>query len=184
MSATATAQVIHGLTGLAAEDILFERCWPLIARVLLRQGFSWSALNDLAAMESRGDSVIETKLGKLHGQIDRHLGGAPRLDPWDVVAGSYGRAWRMDLIDPISAMWRIDNLWWRIRKLDRKDRGGLLVIWAGMGVKEQDDGTSPLQAIDDLAVDVLSEADLLIPPGAVDYELCKAVREALDANGY
>lgn len=66
MSAIATAQVIHGLTGLASEDIPVERCWPLIAQVLLRQGFSWSALNDLAAMESRDDSVIETKLGKLH----------------------------------------------------------------------------------------------------------------------
>ncbi|WP_433560303.1 hypothetical protein ACQP1O_21540 [Nocardia sp. CA-151230] len=184
MSVTAAAQVIHGLTGPAVEGVLFERYWPSIAQVLLRQGFSWSALTELAAMETRDDSVIETKLGELHGQIDRYLRGAPRLDSWDVVAGTYGRAWRMDLIDPISAMWRMDNLWWRIRKLDRKDRGGLLVIWAGIGVKEQDDGTLPSQAVDMLGVDVLSEADLLIPPGAVDYELCKAVREALDANGY
>ncbi|MEV6103014.1 hypothetical protein [Nocardia sp. NPDC051981] len=184
MSATATAQVIHGLTGLAEEDILFEGCWPLIAQILVRQGFSWSALTDLVAMEARDDSVIETKLGELHGQIDRYLGGAPRLDPWDVVAGTYGRAWRMDLIDPISAMWRMDNLWWRIRKLGHEDRAGLRVIWAGMGVKEQDDGISLSQAIDSLGVEVLSEADLLLPPGAVDYELCNALREALDANGY
>ncbi|GAB2636486.1 hypothetical protein [Nocardia goodfellowii] len=184
MSGIATAQVVHGLSALSEEDILFGQCWPSIARVVLAHGFSWTALADLVAMDGGDDSALDTKLTELHNQIDRYLEKSPRLDPWDVVAGIYGRAWRMKLIDPISAMWRMDNLWWQIRDLDYDNRDGLRIIWAGMGVKEQDIVDLPRQAVESLGTDVLTKADLLLPPDAVDRQLCKTIRDALEANGY
>ncbi|MFD4352663.1 hypothetical protein ACFWPX_08890 [Nocardia sp. NPDC058518] len=185
MSTIATAQVIHGLSAVAVDHLLVGCYWPSIAQVLLAQGFSWPALADLVAMDGDDDSALEVKLKELHDQVDRDLDTAPRLEPWNVVAGIYGRAWRMDLIDPTSAMWRMDSLWWQVRDLDDdEENDGIRLIWAGMGVKEQDDGELPWQAVDRLGVEVLTEADLLLPPRALDHSLCKAIRDALEANGY
>ncbi len=178
----ATAQVIHGLTALAEDPLLVECFWPTIAQIALDQGLSWAALTDLVAINIC--DAIADKLGELHGQIDHYLADSPRLKPWDVVAGIYGRAWHMDLIDPISAVWRMDNLWQQIRDLDDEDSEGLDLIWAGMRVREQDDEFLTAEAIRSLAIKVLDKADLLLPPDALDRGLCKALREAFEANGY
>ncbi|GAB3211547.1 hypothetical protein GCM10027262_41330 [Nocardia tengchongensis] len=180
----ATARVIHGLSAVIEDDVLVSRYWPSIARLVLDRGITYPAAVELARMEGEADAAIDSKVAELSQQLGRLLGDSPRLDPWDAVAGVYGRAWRMGLIDPTSAVWRMNSLWSQIRDLDESESDGLQIIWDGMQIKEQDDGSLSSEWIDRCGDELLARADELIPPGAIDRPLCESIREAMLANGY
>ncbi|WP_458688494.1 hypothetical protein [Nocardia tengchongensis] len=92
MSTVATTQVIHALAILATKNLLGEESWPDVARVLLDEGFRWPAVSGLAVMDRPYEQGLQSKLAELAAQIEHDLDDGARLDPWDVVAGLYGRA--------------------------------------------------------------------------------------------
>ncbi|WP_327140657.1 hypothetical protein [Nocardia sp. NBC_01327] len=179
----ATTQVIHPLAVLAGEGLLEEQSWPGVARVLLDQGFRWPALPELAALYEPEEYRVVSRLKNLATQTDRDLTGSPRLDPWDVIAGLYGRAWRLGMLDETLAMWRMDHVWFHIRDLQKDHSHGVRILWTAMGVKEFDDD-HPSSDVPARAEAVLSEADSLLEPHALSYPLCEAIREAMDNAGY
>lgn len=80
------------------------------------------------------------------------------LDPWDVIAGLYGRAWRLGLLDEILAMWRMDQVWLHIRGLQEDHSRGVRILWTAMGLKELDADDHPSPGIPTRAEAVLAEA--------------------------
>lgn len=184
MSRLVTAQVVHGLAILAEEGLLAPDHWPGIATMLSEAGFRWPALTDLMKIEGYNEHAVIAALTELAAQIEPDLGDGPRLDPWDAVAGLYGRAWRLDLLDATLAVWRMDQVWFHAREFERRPGGGVDLMWSGMGVKEMDDGHSSSASIERLAEAVLADADALLPADALEYALCRALRAAFDANGY
>ncbi|MFE4457485.1 hypothetical protein ACFROC_09015 [Nocardia tengchongensis] len=78
----------------------------------------------------------------------------------------------------------MNSLWSQIRDLDESESDGLQIIWDGMQIKEQDDGSLSSEWIDRCGEELLARADELIPPGAIDRPLCESIREAMLANGY
>ncbi|WP_405496122.1 hypothetical protein [Nocardia sp. NBC_00511] len=177
------AQVIHALAVLADKGLLDESSWPAVARVLLDQGYRWQAAHDLAAMNDPEEYLVLGKLKDLAAQTELDLAGGPHADPWDVVAGLYGRIWRLGLLDAILAMWRMNHVWYHIRDLPHDHSRGVEILWTAMGLKELDDD-HPSRDLPALAEALLAEADSLIEPGALSLRLCQAMREAMDAAGY
>ncbi|WP_067693151.1 hypothetical protein [Nocardia jejuensis] len=180
----ATAQVIHALAVLADKGMLDEECWPGIARILLDQGFRWPAIRALAARDEPTEYRVLLILKDLAAQTERDLADGPIADPWDVVAGIYGRAWRFGLLDETLAMWRMDHVCFHLRGLPDDERClGMRLLWRAMGVKEAD-GEYPSADVPAQAEAVLAQADSLLAPRALSYTLCEAIRAAMDDAAY
>lgn len=180
----ATTQVIHALAVLADKGMLDEECWPGIARILLDQGFRWPAIRDLAALDDPTEYRVLLILKDLAAQTGRDLADGPIADPWDVVVGIYGRAWRFGLLNETLAMWRMDRVCFHLRRLPNDERcRGRRILWQAMGVKESD-GEHPSVDVPAQAEAVLVQADSLLPPRALSYALCEAIRAAMDDAAY
>lgn len=185
VSAVGSAQVIHALAELDDDGWLIGEGWPRLAQQVLRGGLELPAVVDLADMDGATESEVSCKVAELRIQIEAHLGGCPPLEPWEVLVGLYGRAWRMGLIDCLMAIWRMYQI--RVicyHELEADDSAAPRMFTWVVQVTDQDDGTLPLATVDALCTEVLEVADRLLAPDAVDIGLCRAIREVLDANGY
>ncbi|MEV6073437.1 hypothetical protein AB0L82_43405 [Nocardia sp. NPDC052001] len=180
----ATTQVIHALAVLADKGMLDEPCWPGIAQILLDQGFRWPAIGDLAALDDPTEYRVLLMLNDLAAQTGRDLADGPISDPWDVVAGIYGRAWRFGLLDETLAMWRMDRVCFHLRGLPDDERClGRRLLRRAMGVKEAD-GEFPSADVPAQAEAVLVQADSLLAQRALSFALCEAIRAAMDDAAY
>ncbi|MFB7719398.1 hypothetical protein [Nocardia sp. NPDC056100] len=184
MSAVGNAQIIHALSRLDDDGHVIGDEWPRLAQEMVRLDLNWPAICDLARLNDPAESEVSAKVAELSTQLEAHPGVHPRLDPWDVVVGLYGRAWRMDLIDHLDAMYRMEMVRGLCYfELDASDSAAIYLFWRAGQVTEQDDYTLPTETVDFLCREVLEAADQLLPPGAVDYPLCQAIRKAMHANG-
>lgn len=170
-----TAQVVRSLAASWDDRFLDEDDWPKIATSLLACGCDWPAVADLAAAGATSGTAVPDAVERLAAQAGREIGDLPVPAFWDTVCGLVARAWRLGVFDEVDAMYRLDGLWWMIRRLDRSDSQGLQMIWQGMGIKEMHDHCD----ISGLATALLIEADRLIPADSVNGPLCLAVLDAL-----
>ncbi|MEU6744749.1 hypothetical protein ABZ914_00820 [Spirillospora sp. NPDC046719] len=171
-----TARVVQSLASSWADELLDNDSWPLIAKILLALGCDWPAATELAAMPVTSETAVLDAVKRLAEETGREMGDLPALDFWDIVCGLVARAWRFGVFDEIDAIYRMNGLWWQIRRLDRSHSQGLQLIWQGMGLKEMHDHLD----VTDEAAAMLTEADRLIPADSVNGPLCETVLHAVD----
>ncbi|UGT41844.1 hypothetical protein LTV02_39115 [Nocardia yamanashiensis] len=187
---------VHGLALLVDDYVLDTDGWPKIALSLEDLITRWPAAVDLARMSGAEESEIEAKVFEFAEQLDESIGDHPRMDPWDAVAGSYGRTWRMGLLDAFDAIVHMKNVSWHATVPDDPDRQGAELILSARGAYEMGDlyeeygpctpdcGSSAIRIVEHFGTPILTKADALLREDAIPQRLCYAVRAAQSAAGH
>ncbi|MCF2533617.1 hypothetical protein [Yinghuangia soli] len=181
------ARLTHALASGQVDGLVDADGWRAIAQSLVGLGCDWPALAELSAEVSGPEDTpdgpddldgldrLDAAVARLAAQARQVRGDAAELPFWDAVCGLVGRLWRLGSCDTISAVYRLDALWWTARDFDRSSGRGLQLIWSGMTLKEVSDHADVRS---DAAV-LLADADRLIPADVRDVQLCEVVLDAL-----
>ncbi|MFJ9371433.1 hypothetical protein ACIRRA_44525 [Nocardia sp. NPDC101769] len=149
--------------------------WVTLAKPVVALGGDWPAALALAGMPSVWSPAVDDAVQNLRVQSRRDMRDLPSLGFWSAVCGLVGRSWRLGLVDEFTATVRLDGIWLHISEHDPRDRAEEL-IWEGMACFELDHFVDTDVA--DRAEALLTEADRLIPDGAVDVAFCEKALEA------
>ena len=147
--------------------------WPLIATRLLRDGYRWPALTELADMEgaSDQDAVIDA-VARLAQQTRSDVG--PAMNVWDIAAGLVAHIWKQGDDAASVAVLHLDRLWDAVPHSDREQGsrsesvkiiGAGVACWASFA---HADVTAEAEHI-------LARALKLIPPVPFSVPVCHAI---------
>ncbi|MEU8137357.1 hypothetical protein [Streptodolium elevatio] len=114
-------------------------------------------------------------VARLAVEVGQGMGDLAVPPFWDTVCGLVARSWRLEACLAISAVYRLDGLWWMARDFDRSAARGLELIWQGMTLKELSDHVDVSRD----AAELLTEADRLVPDDVRDAPFCEIVLETL-----